>query len=328
MARGRRRAGAGGARWSGTPAFLARPRMIPTWSSWLFRPPRRASVVVHSLRRYLRATVSDVVSTKAELQHEVESGRVDIGRFVPGHPLAGREVSVRVPPGAICSPIGSGRSHPAPGRSPSAPLRSRRVAREPRRGGGGHVRGGARPGGGADLPHPADRLLAGRGGTRPARCRGSASVRTGASRHDPAGRFRPRPLDRDPRQQRRARLGRARRPASSGWPRSATVSAGRGGTDGRPRRRCAAGVAGALKVPGKHGAQPMPYAVVPVVIEDRPGELGRLFASAGARRSTSRTSGSSTPGEAHRSGRAGGAPRERRGRWPLGLREDGFEVRD
>jgi prephenate dehydrogenase len=38
-------------------------------------------------------------------------------------------------------------------------------------------------------------------------------------------------------------------------------------------------VAGVGKVPGKHGAEPIVYAVVPVVIADRPGELGRLFAS-------------------------------------------------
>jgi prephenate dehydrogenase len=46
------------------------------------------------------------------------------------------------------------------------------------------------------------------------------------------------------------------------------------------RAALAAGVAGATRVPGKHGAQPVQYAVVPVVIADRPGELGRLFAAA------------------------------------------------
>jgi prephenate dehydrogenase len=53
----------------------------------------------------------------------------------------------------------------------------------------------------------------------------------------------------------------------------------RGGT-AAVRGALRAGVDGVARVPGKHGTQPVPYAVVPVVIEDRPGELGRLFASA------------------------------------------------
>jgi prephenate dehydrogenase len=47
------------------------------------------------------------------------------------------------------------------------------------------------------------------------------------------------------------------------------------------RAALAAGVEGSRHVPGKHGSQPVPYAVVPVLIADRPGELGRLFASVG-----------------------------------------------
>ncbi len=39
------------------------------------------------------------------------------------------------------------------------------------------------------------------------------------------------------------------------------------------------GNAGRLRVPGKHGARPAPTAVVPVVVADQPGELGRLFAA-------------------------------------------------
>ncbi|MGH8971070.1 MAG: prephenate dehydrogenase, partial [Actinomycetes bacterium] len=41
------------------------------------------------------------------------------------------------------------------------------------------------------------------------------------------------------------------------------------------------GNAGRAALPGKHGGRPTPYAVVPVVLEDRPGELARLFADAG-----------------------------------------------
>lgn len=39
------------------------------------------------------------------------------------------------------------------------------------------------------------------------------------------------------------------------------------------------GNAGRGRVPGKHGARPAPTSVVPVAVADRPGELGRLFAA-------------------------------------------------
>lgn len=41
------------------------------------------------------------------------------------------------------------------------------------------------------------------------------------------------------------------------------------------------GNAGRARLPGKHGGQSTPYAVVPVVLPDRPGQLGRLFADVG-----------------------------------------------
>jgi prephenate dehydrogenase len=41
------------------------------------------------------------------------------------------------------------------------------------------------------------------------------------------------------------------------------------------------GNAGRARLPGKHGAPPTSYAVVPVVLADRPGELARLFSDAG-----------------------------------------------
>jgi prephenate dehydrogenase len=42
------------------------------------------------------------------------------------------------------------------------------------------------------------------------------------------------------------------------------------------------GQAGAARIPGKHGGQPRNFTVVQVVIADRPGELARLFNAAGA----------------------------------------------
>jgi prephenate dehydrogenase len=41
------------------------------------------------------------------------------------------------------------------------------------------------------------------------------------------------------------------------------------------------GAAGRSRLPGKHGGAPTTYAVVPVLVPDRPGELARLFRDAG-----------------------------------------------
>ena len=46
-------------------------------------------------------------------------------------------------------------------------------------------------------------------------------------------------------------------------------------------RAVAAGNAGRDRLPGKHGARPMVYSVVTVVIPDKPGTLARVFADIG-----------------------------------------------
>lgn len=97
---------------------------------------------------------------------------------------------------------------------------------------------------------------------------------------------------------------------------------------GTVRAALAAGVAGVSRVPGKHGATPVVYTVVPVAIEDRPGELGRLFAAAAA---------TGVNLEDVRIDHAQGRPTglvelevrpESAVRLVAGLREAGFEVRD
>jgi prephenate dehydrogenase len=42
------------------------------------------------------------------------------------------------------------------------------------------------------------------------------------------------------------------------------------------------GQAGVARIPGKHGGKPRNFRLVQVVIDDRPGELHRLFDAAGA----------------------------------------------
>lgn len=57
-------------------------------------PPRAAAdVIVRQLGLYLEATISDVCSVKSDLMIEVEAQGGDVSRYVPGHPLAGSEVS-------------------------------------------------------------------------------------------------------------------------------------------------------------------------------------------------------------------------------------------
>jgi prephenate dehydrogenase len=42
-----------------------------------------------------------------------------------------------------------------------------------------------------------------------------------------------------------------------------------------------AGLEGQLRIPGKHGAQASPYVEIPVMVEDRPGQLAALLVTAG-----------------------------------------------
>lgn len=56
-------------------------------------PSAAAEVIVACLRRYPKSTVSDVSSVKADVLAQVQTVGTDVARFVPGHPLAGSEVS-------------------------------------------------------------------------------------------------------------------------------------------------------------------------------------------------------------------------------------------
>ncbi len=57
-------------------------------------PPHAAPAVIHEhLSLYLNTTVSDVSSIKSDVVHEVYVLAGELARFVPGHPLAGSEVS-------------------------------------------------------------------------------------------------------------------------------------------------------------------------------------------------------------------------------------------
>jgi prephenate dehydrogenase len=243
-------------------------------------PSQTPAVIVESLRTYLTSTVSDVASTKTELEREVETSGVDLLRFVPGHPLAGREVSGagaaradlfadRV--WALAPTAASGPEHVTRMRALVESLGALVVLTSPL----AHDRAVALT---SHTPQVVASLVA-----AGLESLGESDVRlSGQGLRDVT------------------RLA-ASDPAL--WTDILTSNAGpvageldalierlvlvRDGLRSLPsgadqvRAALAAGAAGYRKVPGKHGAAPVSYAVVAVLVADRPGELGRLFADAG-----------------------------------------------
>lgn len=248
-------------------------------------PPAIApSVIVGALRTYLDATVSDVVSTKAQLQHDVESLISDlhlVTRFVPGHPLAGREVSGAaaatpdlfadrvwaLTPGALTDPARVRQVEEV-----VAALGAVAVVTTPE----SHDLAVALT---SHTPQVVSSLVA--AGLAPL---AEAEVRlSGQGLRDVT-----RLASSDPAlwtEILASNAGPVAEALDGLIDRLAAVRDGlRAGSAGAPavRGALASGVEGARKVPGKHGARPVDYAVVPVVIADQPGELGRLVAAASA----------------------------------------------
>jgi prephenate dehydrogenase len=245
-------------------------------------PARTAEVVLLLLRRYVTATVSDVSSTKTQLQREIEaraSASSGVDRYVPGHPLAGREVSG---PGAARGDLFADRVWAL---TPSALTDPRRVdavvalvrslgavpvvtsAEE-------HDRAVALT---SHTPQVVASLVA--AGLEPL---GEADVRlSGQGLRDVT-----RLAASDPdlwTEILRSNAGPVAQALDDLAERLRAVRDGLAhGSDAAVRAALAAGVDGHRKVPGKHGSAAEQYVVVPVVVADRPGELGRLFADAGA----------------------------------------------
>jgi len=290
-------------------------------------PVVAASVIVECLRRYLDATVSDVASTKTRLQREVESYGPDVGRFVPGHPLAGREVSG---PAAARADLFADRVWALTPSTATDPDRTDQVAGLVESLGAVVVR---------TTPEEHDRAVALTSHTPQVVSSlvaagldslGAAEVRlSGQGLRDMT-----RLAGSDPDLWTEILTSNAE-PVSAAIDslieRLAVVRDGLRGERGGPasvHAALSAGVLGQAKVPGKHGTEPVPYAVVPVVIEDRPGELGRLFASAartGVNLEDVRID--------HAQGRPTGLVElevrpASSAALAAGLREDGFEVRD
>lgn len=248
-------------------------------------PPAAApSVVIEVLRSTVNATVSDVVSTKARLQREIETSGLDasaIARFVPGHPMAGREVSG---PAAARADLFADRVWALTPSAATDLTRTRQVAALVESLGAvpvitspdEHDRAVALTShtpqvvastvaaGLADLGDTGVRL-SGQGlrdVTRLAASDPGLWAEILASNAEPVAGALDSLID---------RLAAVRDGLRAGEAGAAAV-----------RTSLEAGVVGHRRVPGKHGAAPVTWAVVAVSVADRPGELGRLFADAGA----------------------------------------------
>jgi len=240
-------------------------------------PGASASVISSALRQYLDATISDVCSTKTQLQHEVEISGADLTRYVPGHPMAGREVSG---PGAASADLFEGRVWAL---TPSAKTEARRttqmaslvqqlgalvVITTPQ----AHDQAVALTShtpqivasmvaAGLESLGDSDVLLSGQGlrdVTRLAASDPDMWTEILASNAEPVASALDGLI---------GRLGEMRDGLRAGSLGESAV-----------RASLVAGVSGHRRVPGKHGAVAVSYSVVPVVVADRPGELGRLFA--------------------------------------------------
>lgn len=244
-------------------------------------PLSSPSVISRSLTTYVNATVSDVASTKARLQAEVEAQVSDasvLSRFVPGHPLAGREVSG---PAAARADLFVDRVWALTPSERTDPRRTAEVAALVESLGAVPV---------VTSPEDHDRAVALTSHTPQVV---ASSVAAGlAELGDSEVRLSGQGL-RDVTRLAASDPGLwADILASNAGPvadaldgliaRLSSVRDGLRSGEERPvRTALEAGVAGRRRVQGKHGAAAVEFAVVAVSVADRPGELGRLFADAG-----------------------------------------------
>ena len=250
-------------------------------------PDVTAGLVGAALHAYPHATVTDVASVKARIQHELEGFGVDLTRYVGSHPMAGRE---RHGAAAADSDLFVGRPWVI---TPSAVSRTEsiRVVRDLA------VDLGASPvemtatehdeavALVSHLPQLLSSLAAARLVTAPERALGLAGqglrdvTRIAAS--DPTlwasilvgNADHVRRTLRGVRDDLDALLSSLDRAAEDG-PLALGALAGIAGL-------ISAGNDGASRIPGKHGGTRRRYSEVTVLVPDRPGELGRLFSEVG-----------------------------------------------
>jgi prephenate dehydrogenase len=245
-------------------------------------PAATAGVVASVLDGNLADYASDVASVKVAPSEQVRALAAEPGRFVGGHPMAGREVSG---PGAALVDLFEGRPWvlcPDQDTDPQAVTRALEVARLS---GAVPVTMSAADHDAAvalvsHAPHLIAALVAGRLAAAPDHEIRLAGAGVGdvtrVAAADPM-------LWTD--------ILAANAPAVSGVLRSLRADLDRAlaalDQDSAELRQhqlaglLHSGVAGRGRLPGKHGEPPTSYATVAVVVDDRPGQLAALFADAG-----------------------------------------------
>jgi len=245
-------------------------------------PAVTAAAVADALRRYPDAVVTDVASVKVPIQRALVAAGVDATRYVGGHPMAGREVSG---PAAARADLIDDRPWvitPGPGADDAAVDAVQELALAARAlpflmSAAEHDRAVAVV---SHTPQVLASLLA-------ARLLDSSETAVSIAGQGLRDMTRIAASDAD--------LW-AEILSANATPVAAVLGALRGDLDALLHalgstdqsgedvlidtlRR---GNAGRERVPGRHGAQSTPTAVVPVAVPDRPGELGRLFAAVAA----------------------------------------------
>lgn len=247
-------------------------------------PPRHtAAVVVDVLAREVARTVTDVASVKARPLYEVAAAAVDSSRYVGGHPMAGRE---RSGPTAARADLFLGRPWVLTPTATTAPEAVADVRALVAVCGAVAVEMGAAEHDSAvalvsHAPQVVASLVAGRllGASPVALGLCGQGVRdvTRIAASDPA-------LWQGILERNAAPVTAVLRSLRADLDAVITGLETAPGADGSEAvlAALARGVEGRRAVPGKHGEQPRPYVVVPVVVTDRPGQLAALFAAAGA----------------------------------------------
>ena len=246
-------------------------------------PEVTATEVVRVLAEGSAEYVTDVASVKAVPVQQVRALAPDPGRYVGGHPMAGREISG--PAGALVD-LFEGRPWvlcPDEATDPHAVTRALAVAR---------LAGGipvTMPAAAHDAavalvshaPHVVAALMAARLADAPAHevrlaGQGVTDV-TRVAAGDPG-------LWTEILTANAAAIAAVLRAFRADLDRVVAALDAAGDDDGRAAVRAvlAGGVEGRSRLPGKHGAPHVEYATVTVVVDDRPGQLAALFADAGA----------------------------------------------
>lgn len=247
-------------------------------------PPQLAGAVVQrALDEGLAQAVTDVASVKSPVVAEVGT-HPRASRYVGGHPMAGREVSG---PGGATPDLFRGRSWVlCPADGPDVPAADAAavelVTQLALLVGATPIRMTPRDHDAAvalvsHAPHVVSALVAGRLRGAPATevrlAGGGVADITRVAASDPA-------LWREILAANAGAVATVLRSLRDDL--DAAIDALRGGDTEEVERLLQAGVAGRGRLPGKHGSPHAEYAIVPVALTDRPGQLARLFADVGA----------------------------------------------